>query len=235
MKKEKELENRKNVLLFWSGDKDSAVSLFELKSPEFHILGLLCFFDGSTERLQTQDVERSLIEAQAQALELPLYSVFFSPQPSNAEWIEKVGERIKEIRKTLRVDAVAFGDVQLGELRKWRELVCDSLNLEAVFPISGWSPQLVQQAFFGLGHQAIVHCLDTKRIPPAFLGRPYNSSFVRDLPPQVDPGGENGEFQTFVLDGPFFSSPLILESGALYEKNGFSYRELRLTSGPRAN
>ncbi len=235
MKKEKDAEKRKNILLFWSGGKDSAVSLFELKSPEFNILGLLSCFDGETEKLQMHDIGRSLVEAQANALELSLHSVFLSSQATNVEWIEKVGEKIKEIRKTQRIDALAFGDIHLEDIRKWREQVCSTWNVEPVFPIWGWSPQLVQQAFFGLGHQAIVHCLDTKKVPPAFLGRPYNPSFVRDLPPQVDPCGENGEFHTFVFDGPFFSSPIKVDSGALYEKNGFSYRELRLTSGPIVN
>jgi uncharacterized protein (TIGR00290 family) len=230
-----EIETRKNVLLFWGGGKDSALSLFELKSPEFEIIGLLSTFEAGTDRLQVSDAHRDLVEAQAAACEMLLYSASLPRGCASKAYIDKVGEVITEIRKTKRVDCAAFGNVRLEEVKNFWLEACATWNVEAVFPLWGWSAQLIHQAFFGLGHQAIVHSLDTKKVPPAFLGRHFNASFVRDLPPSVDSCGESAEFQTFVTDGPFFSKPLRIDLGEVYDKEKFQYRELRLKSEALAN
>ncbi len=227
-----EQEKRKKILLSWSGGKDSATALFELKSPEYEIVGLLSLFDANSDRLLLQDLSRSLVEAQAAALDIPLFTVALPSKPSNAVWMEKMSESLEGIRKKIPIEGLAFGDSRLEDVKKWRENACSSWNLEAVFPLWGWSPDLIHQAFFGLGHQAVVHCIDPKRVPPAFLGRMYNPSFVRDLPPSVDSCGVNSEFHTCVLDGPFFTNPLKLDLGAIYEKEGYQYRELKLLNAP---
>jgi uncharacterized protein (TIGR00290 family) len=226
--KDLDLEERKKVLLFWGGGKESALSLFELKSPEFEILGLLSCFESGTQRLQHSDVQYRLISAQAKALDLPLFSVDLPRAATNSLYQEKIKEKMDEIRGSQRVDALAFGTVKLKDVKNFWIECCKLWQLAPVFPLWGWSDSLVQQAFFGLGHQAVVHGLDAKKLPPAFLGRSYDSSFVSDLPLGVDSCGENAEFQSFVVDGPFFSKPLRIELGEVYEKECFRFRELIL-------
>lgn len=221
-------KKRKKILLSWSGGKDSAVSLFELKSPEFELLGLLTTVYGSEGRVQMHDLPFELIEAQAQSAGLALHKVELPAEASNVVYEEKVAECLEALKEKEGLEGVAFGDVHLEELREYRERFLKELGLKAIFPLWGWENQLVTQAFSGLGHQAVVHCIDKMKIPPAFLGRAYNQSFVEDLPRGVDTIGENGEFHSFVHKGPFFQRDIPFTIVERYEKNGFMFQGLSL-------
>lgn len=134
---------------------------------------------------------------------------------------------MKEL-KAQGVVAAAFGDIHLQDIRDYREKLFKSLEMECVFPLWGWKQEMILQAFAGLGHQALVHCIQKDKLPPAFLGRAYNASFIEDLPMGVDAAGENGEFHTFVYDGPFFQKKIGFSFGELYEKSEHLYKEILL-------
>lgn len=225
------MEKRTKVILNWSGGQESAVSLFELKSPEYEVVGLLSVFGANDDRLQWSDLPRSLVEAQARSLELPLFEAFLPQQAdgktSDEEWMKAVSGCVEQAKKKTQVEALAFSDVHLIDIKKWRQDFCQRLGLEAVFPLWGWEPGLVHQAFFGLGHQGILHGLKSPPIRKEALGRAFNSHFVEQLPPDCDSLGSFGEFFNFVWDGPFFSEQILVELGRPYEKNGWSYVELK--------
>lgn len=226
---------RKKIILSWSGGKESALSLFELKSPEWEIVGLLTtFVEGNPPRVQMQELPIEIIRAQAASLQLPLHEVLLPPQASNAVYEQKLGEKIQQLKKEEGLRAIAFGDRHLQDVRDYRDQFFSSLEIETAYPVWGWKPDFVRQAFAGLGHQAVVHCIEKSKIPPAFLGRLYNSSFVDDLPRGVDECGENGEFHTFVFDGPFFQSRVPFSAGQVYEKAGFVYQEILLSEAQNA-
>lgn len=224
-------ERRKKVLISWSGGKDSAVALFELKAPDVEILGLFTVFVEPEKKAQMHEIPESLIQAQAAALDLPLYKVYVPQGATNEQWKSSVGKLLSTLKKEKGLEAVAFGDVNLKDIRKWREDVMQELGVEALFPIWEWSPKIMMNAFNGLGHQAIVHCLDPKRVPAHLLGKLYNSAFVEALPSQVDILGERGEFHSFVFDGPFFQFKVPVQAIGQFEKNGFMYQELMLKEG----
>lgn len=219
---------RQKVLLSWSGGKDSSIALFELKSPQFEIVGLISSFVGDEKRLQMHEVSMELIEAQAQSLELPLYKIELPEKPTNEVYEKAWREKLDQLQSEIGVEAVAFGDIHLEDIRKYREKLVKSVGLKAVFPLWAWQDQLVVNAFGGLNHSGIVHCIEDGKLPEAFLGREYNASFVEDLPMGVSPIGENGEFHSFIYDGPFMQQRLPLQTGEKYQKDGFHYLRLSL-------
>lgn len=221
------MARKKNLVLFWSGGKNSALSLFELKCPDYEIVGLITVLD-SDNCVQGHAVNKAVIEAQAQSLDLPVLFAKLPAQPSHAQWKDCVSEVIDSKRDEWAIEALGFGDVHLQDLREWKETFAKELGLKAVFPLWKWKASLILQAFSGLGHQAIVHGIHIKKLNPSFLGRPYNQKFVSDLPPGVDGGGENGEFQTCVVAGPFFSSQLALHSEGTLSQGEMLFQELDL-------
>ncbi len=218
---------KQKVLLSWSGGKDSVVSLFELKSPEFKLQGLVTNVDESSNRCKAHQVRMELIEAQALSLEMPLIKVSLSEGAPNTEFETKLSDALKPAKKK-GLEGIAFGDLHLEDLRKYREEALSKMELKAVFPVWKWSSEEVLKVFLGLGYKGIVVAVDTKKLPLAFVGRPYDREFVNSLPSSVDPCGENGEFHTFVYDGPFFQQTIHFDKVQVYEKNGIGYQDLKL-------
>lgn len=233
-------KSKKKILLVWNAGTQSAVSLFELKSPEFEICGLLSFFDKNSKKTLSSEIDQNLIQAQADSAELPLIKVF-SEAPANLfDDPESLHEDLKNIKAQHQIDGIAFSDIANSESKKRREEIAEAAELKTVFPLWGWKPQLVNQAFNGLGHQAIVHGIQTEKLPPAFLGRAFNSSFVEDLPNSANICGERSEFFSFVFDGPFFQKKIPFETGERYQKEGVSFltlslREQQASSQNRSN
>lgn len=221
-------KSKKKILLFWNGGTQSAVSLFELKSPEYEICGLLSFFDKSSKKTLSSEIDESLIQAQADSAELSLIKVFSEASTKLLDEPESLLEDLKHINVEHKIDGIAFSDIANSESKKRREEVAEAADLITVFPLWGWKPQLVNQAFNGLGHQAIVHGIQSEKLPPAFLGRAFNASFVDDLPNSANICGERSEFFSFVFDGPFFQKKIPFETGDRYQKGAVSFLTLSL-------
>jgi len=196
------------LILSWSGGKDSALSLYTLrKAGEHEVVGLLTTVTRDYDRISMHGVRRTLLHRQAEAVRLPLYEVFISANASNAEYEQNMGAALAELQQQ-GVEGVAFGDIFLEDLRSYREKMLLPLGLAGVFPIWKRDTGELAREFLDLGFKGVVACVDTQVLDDSFAGRIMDAAFWRDLPPGIDPCGENGEFHSFVYDGPNFAHPI---------------------------
>jgi uncharacterized protein (TIGR00290 family) len=201
------------VLLTWSGGKDSIMALHELKKGgAFEISALLTTVTAGYDRVSMHGVRRSLLEQQADSLHYPLEKVLISKDASNEEYETKMKKTLKRYLKG-GVSSVVFGDIFLEDLRKYREENLCNIGMKAIFPI--WKRDTAELArnFLGSGFKAVVTCVDSRFLGKAFVGRPFDERFLSELPPNVDPCGENGEFHSFVYGGPLFRESISFELG----------------------
>jgi len=214
------------VMLAWSGGKDSALALLRLQQdPQVELVGLLTTFTTMHGRVPFHGVRRVMVEAQADAIGLPLCTVWLPPQANNARYERGVQQALRTQQRS-GLDAVAFGDLFLQDLRDYRERMIAPTELTPLFPLWGLDSQAVAEEIVASGIRATVVGVDPTRVPSTFLGRPYDEDFLHELPPGVDPCGENGEFHTFVHDGPAFASPLPVVLGVQRDWQGHRFAEL---------
>ncbi len=219
------------LALSWSGGKDCAMALGALRaagrSPEV----LLTTVDEAGGDVPLHRVGAALLEAQAAAVGLPLVRVAIPPAASNVSYEQRLGEAFAAPPLDA-VDAVAFGDLFLEDVRAYREGRMAEAGLEAVFPLWGLDTAAQARAFVDDGFRATVVCVDSTQAPPALLGRPFDAAFLRDLPASADLCGENGEFHTFVTDGPGFATPVEVVPGARTADDRFAWLALELAGRP---
>ncbi len=197
--KEKEM-----ILLFWSGGKDSALALHYLKQdPNFEVVGLVTTFDREKNAVKFHGIPDSLIIDQAKMLKLPLQRIFLPDNCSNEEYIDHVGKILAVFGKR-GIHHVAFGDIHLKEIRKFREDMLILLEMKAVFPLWGKDSNEINKEFFKTGHKALVTSIMKDKLDTSFLNCEFNQEYVDRLPQNIDPAGENGEFHTFVTYSPHF-------------------------------
>ncbi|HEY9425963.1 MAG TPA: hypothetical protein VIR34_02320 [Gemmatimonadaceae bacterium] len=200
----------KPVIVAWSGGKDCTLALREIElGGEYTPVALLTTVTSGYERISMHGVRRSLLEAQAASLGVPLHEVVISPRADNQEYESKMGAALAALRsQTPAIAGVVFGDLFLEDIRAYRESMLSRVGLPAIFPLWGRDTRRLASRFTELGFRAAVVCVDSTALDRSFAGREYDASFVADLPEGVDPCGENGEFHTFVYDGPLFANPL---------------------------
>jgi uncharacterized protein (TIGR00290 family) len=195
------------VLISWSGGKDCALLLHELRQAgELEPVGLLTTFSPEG-RSGGHRVRRELIERQAELTGIPLHPVLLREGASNAEYEAAMATALSGVRER-GIRTVAFGDLYLQSIREYRKRQMAELGLEAVFPLWGRDTAETAREILVLGFEATVVCVDTDRLDPSFAGRLYDQALLRDLPSAVDPCGENGELHTFVQAGPIFRHPV---------------------------
>jgi uncharacterized protein (TIGR00290 family) len=196
------------LILSWSGGKDSALSLHTLQQTDEHeVVGLLTTVTREYDRISMHGVRRTLLHQQAEALGLPLYEVFISANAANAEYEQNMGAVLGELQQQ-GIEGVAFGDIFLEDLRTYRERLLLPSRLASVFPIWKRDTAGLAREFLGLGFKGVVACVDTQVLDESFAGRLLDAAFWHDLPAGIDPCGENGEFHSFVYDGPNFAQPI---------------------------
>ncbi len=196
------------VLFTWSGGKDSALALYELrKAGNFRILALLTTVTKDYDRISMHGVRRTLLQQQAESLGYCLEEVPISKSASNEEYEARMRETLQRYVQA-GVRLVAFGDVVLEEVRRHREENLSRMGMTAAFPLWGRDTAELARTFIALGFKAVVTCVDSSVLDRGFVGRPFDERFLSELPPGVDPSGENGEFHTFVYDGPIFREGL---------------------------
>jgi len=209
---------KEKAIICWSGGKDSAMALYETqKSEKYEIVSLLTTVTKKYDRISMHGVRRSLLKKQAESINLPLYEIFLSENSSNEEYESMMKEALLYFKK-MGVNSVVFGDIFLQDLREYREKNLKQIGMQGVFPL--WmrkTPALVK-TFIDLGFKATVVCVDPRVFDKKFAGRVIDEQFIKDLPGSVDPCGENGEFHSFVWDGPIFKFPVNCITGEIVER-----------------
>lgn len=214
------------ILFCWSGGKDSAMALHALQqSPDVQIVALLTTVTETYDRISMHGVRRELLLLQAQSIGIPLHEVRIPPQCVNPLYEQRMEEALR-IHHVQGVRSVAFGDIFLEDLRAYRETNLGRIGMTAIFPIWKRDTRELIRHFHTHKFRAITACIDPKILPHTFAGRELDDSFFRDLPPQADPCGENGEFHTFAFDGPIFRHAIPFRAGEVIERDAFVFCDL---------
>ena len=217
---------REPILFCWSGGKDSAMALHALLQREdVRIVALLTTVTETYDRISMHGVRRELLERQAESIGLPLETVLVPPQCSNPVYEARMEEALR-IYLGQGVRKVAFGDIFLEDLRAYREKNLARIGMTALFPIWKRDTRELARSFLGDRFRAFTVCIDPRVLAPGFVGRELNGCFFNDLPPDADPCGENGEFHTFVFDGPIFRSPIPVRTGEVVTRDGSVFCDL---------
>jgi len=223
----------KRVVISWSGGKDSAWTFLTLRQrpKDYVVIGLLTTLNQQFNRVAMHGVRRELLEAQAKAAGLPLWVVPL-PSPCSNEHYERRMMNALRFMRGLGIDAVAFGDLFLNDVRQYREKQFGSCGLELLFPIWGTPTRELANQIIASGIRARLSCVNPCAIPAEWAGREYDRRLLAEMPPSVDPCAENGEFHTFVYDGPIFSSPIGIVTGETVQRDGFLFTDLLPDSDP---
>jgi uncharacterized protein (TIGR00290 family) len=203
----------------WSGGKDSALSLWKiLKEKKFQVDYLLTSMNSFHNRISMHGVRRDLLEAQVASLGIPLTTVELSEQPSMQEYESAMIEKLNWMKQQ-GISHAIFGDIFLEDLRNYREEKLAEAGIECVFPIWKKETKDLMMEFIDAGFKAISVCVNEKFLEKSFCGRIIDEDFCKDLPATVDICGENGEFHTFVYDGPIFHHPVNFKKGEIVHKD----------------
>jgi len=213
------------ILFCWSGGKDSALALHALLQQNVPVAALLTTVTETYDRISMHGVRRELLLQQAESIGLSLHEVRIPPQCVNPIYEARM-EKALRVHFAVGVRSVAFGDIFLEDLRVYREKNLARIGMTALFPIWKRDTRDLIRQFHADGFRAIAVCVDPKVLAPSFAGRELDESFFRDLPPNVDPCGENGEFHTFVFAGPIFRHPIPFTVGEIVHRDGFIYCDL---------
>jgi len=215
------------VLLSWSSGKDSAWALHALRRTEdVEVVGLLTTTNQEFNRVAMHAVRQELLERQAAATGLPL---LIAPLPwpcSNSEYERIMEKALSEASERFAMTHVAFGDLFLEDIRAYREAKLAGTGLTPLFPIWGQPTDELAIEMMESGLRAILTCVDPRRLDASFAGRVFDHSLLNDLPADVDPCGENGEFHTFAVAGPMFTKPIAVNHGEVVERDGFVFADL---------
>jgi uncharacterized protein (TIGR00290 family) len=200
------MNSKEKILMFWSGGKDSALALHYLKQdPNLEVIGLITTINRDTNTVNYHGIPDSLLLEQAKMLMLPLQRIFLPGNCSDEEYIDHVG-KILSIFGKRGVRKIAFGDIYLEDIKKFREDFLRPLEMEGVFPLWGKTSIQIFEEFVSTGHKALVTSVMKDKLDISFLNCEYDEKFIARLPEGIDPAGENGEFHTFVIYSPHFKT-----------------------------
>jgi uncharacterized protein (TIGR00290 family) len=217
------------LALAWSSGKDSAWMLHVLRQQaEYEPVVLVTTFNEAFDRVAMHAVRRELVEAQARAAGLDLIRVPIPWPCSNPEYEQAMAGAIAGMKNEYGVTHMAFGDLFLQEVRTYREARLRDTGVTPVFPLWQQPTAGLSRAMIRGGLKAVITCVDPKHLPAAFAGRRYDDSLLEDLPPGVDPCGENGEFHSFAYAGPMFNSPITVKTGEIVTRDGFVFADVML-------
>ncbi len=222
---------KKKILLSWSSGKDSAWSLQVLRqrvldqSDEIEVVGLLTTINTHFQRVAMHGTRYALLKAQAEAARLPLWEVPL-PWPCSNEVYEQAMSAACASAVEKGISAIAFGDLFLEDVRRYREDRLRGTGLEPMFPLWGRNTRELISEMLAGGLRARIVCVDPARLPSDFAGRDLDLDVVRRMPAGVDPCAENGEFHTFAYAGPMFPQPIRIKDGEVVTRDGFLYADV---------
>ena len=209
----------KKAILNWSGGKDSSLSLYRLlHAREYDIQYLLTSVNHQFQRISMHGVRVALLEEQAESIGIPLRKLMVPEMPSMEIYDQMMAKTLREF-KTEGIEHAIFGDIFLEDLKKYREEQLAKVDMKGVFPIWRESTSQLIEDFIGLGFKAILVCINEKYLDKSFAGRLIDKHFLSDLPKNVDPCGEKGEYHSFVYDGPIFHTPIKFHAGEIVYRN----------------
>lgn len=218
--------HKEKVWLCWSSGKESAWSLHEMRrNGEVEVVALLSTLNRDAGRVAMHAVRERLLEAQAAAAGLPLVKVWIPGPCSNEQYEAAMAEAMSRA-KSEGTTRVAFGDLFLEEVRRYREQKLAGTGIEPIFPLWGRKTDALARQMVASGLEARITCVDPGKLAPNFAGRAYDAALLADLPQGVDPCGENGEFHTFVHAGPMFDRPIPIRGGEIVERDGFVFADV---------
>ncbi|MDO8265261.1 MAG: diphthine--ammonia ligase [Candidatus Parcubacteria bacterium] len=210
------------IIFAWSGGKDSALAFYELLHGNYEILALLTTLTEDFDRISMHGVRRSLLLKQAKAIGMPLEKMYIAKDSPCKEYQDRMAD-VLGCYKAKGVLSAAFGDVYLVDVRKYREQMLAKIGMKGIFPLWKRSGAEIAEKFIDLGFKAIIVCVDSKVLGKEFVGRIFDRKFLKDLPNGIDPCGENGEFHSFVFDGPIFKKPVKYEKGEIVLRDNRFY------------
>ena len=214
------------VAVSWSSGKDSAWSLHLLRQdPNIEVVALVTTLNEQFDRVAMHAVRRELLELQAESLGVPLWTVPLPWPCSNEEYEARMSDLCARAVGE-GVEAMAFGDLFLADIRAYREKQLAGTGLKPIFPVWQIPTAELARTMIAGGLRAKITCIDPKVLPVEFAGRDFDAQFLADLPPEIDPCGENGEFHSFVYDGPGFRKPLAVNAGEIVGRDGFIFADL---------
>ncbi len=208
----------------WSGGKDSALACYyAMQDKNYSIEKLVTNIEQNDHRISMHGVHETLLDLQANALGIPLQKIKIPAQPGMHDYEKIVSCSLRTLQNEGYTHNI-FGDIFLGDLKQYREKLISTFGMQGVFPLWKKNTRILLQTFLDLGFKAVVVCVQASKLDKSFAGRIIDKSFMNDLPKGIDPCGENGEFHTFVFDGPIFKSPVPYSADAYY------YKELKAPS-----
>lgn len=219
------------VLLSWSGGKDAAWTLHALRARgDVEVVGLLTTLTEGFERVSMQGIHRDVLHAQARAAGLPLIEAWIPQAADNAGYVASFTDALARAQaRWPGLAHIAYGDLLLADIRDWREALCARLGWTPLFPLFGSDTARLAREMIEGGLRAHLCCADTTQLDAAFAGRAFDAALLAELPADVDPCGEHGEFHTCVSAGPMFSAPIALERGDTVLRDGrFAYTDFAL-------
>lgn len=214
------------TVVSWSSGKDSAYALHVLRADRArHVVGLVTTVSTPYDRVSMHGVRRALLEQQARATGLPVHTVEIPSPCSNTDY-ERAMRAVVDRLVATGVQEIAFGDLFLEDIRAYRTERLAGTGLRPIFPLWGRSTSALAHEILRAGFDARVVCVDPRKIDRSFAGRRYDGALLAELPPEVDPCGENGEFHTCVVGGPVFRHPIPVRAGPIVEREGFVFADL---------
>jgi uncharacterized protein (TIGR00290 family) len=217
----------KRILLSWSSGKDSAWSLHLLRQRgDYEVVGLLTTFNEEADRVAMHAVRRELVERQAAAAGLPLWSVPL-PWPCSNERYESLMAGACAKARAEGISGIAFGDLFLEDVRAYRVRQMDGTGLEPIFPVWGLPTRDLAEEMIASGMRVRLTCVDTEKLDRSFVGREFDRALLADLPEGVDPCGERGEFHSFVYAGPMLGAEVAVSVGEMVVRDQFVFADLR--------
>ena len=219
----------KPLVVSWSGGKDSTLALNEiLNNTDYEVHSLITTVTEGYNRISIHGVRNELLEKQVQSIGLPLHKVSI-PKDSKNEQYESALKKVLLKFKNEGINEIVFGDIFLEDVKKYRDELLNKLDMKGVYPIWKKDSKELARKFIELGFKAVTTCVDSQQIDKKFVGREYDSEFLNDLPNSADHCGENGEFHTFVYDGPLFDKKIDFTKGEIvFRDDRFYYCDLIL-------
>jgi uncharacterized protein (TIGR00290 family) len=216
------------TFLSWSSGKDSAYALWTLQhDPGIELAGLLTSVNSSVDRVAMHAVRSTVLQAQAAAAGLPLLTIPLPDPCTDEQYRAEMSRAVDELKRR-GVQAIAFGDLFLEDVRAYREAQMAGTGITPIFPLWGRPTRALAEEMIDAGFQAIVTCVDTEQLDRSFIGRTFDRRLLDDLPVGVDPCAENGEFHTVAVAGPMFAAPLAVEVGEVVERERFIFVDVKL-------
>jgi uncharacterized protein (TIGR00290 family) len=217
---------KNKVLLSWSTGKDSAYALYQMRNTNnFDVVGLLTTITEEYDRVSMHSTRHDLLKKQAEQLNLPLFPVFIPASCTHDIYKARMQIFIEQAAQQ-GITHIVFGDLFLENVRKYRESQLASSKIRPLFPLWGKNTKALAHEIIQCGWKAIITCVDSQKLDACFTGRHFDQEFLNDIPKDVDPCGENGEFHTFVYDGPLFQHPIPTSLGEIMESNGCFFRDI---------